>query len=385
MKMKKKVILMTLLLIGAVSVNAQVRIGGTAVADKAILDLNASNTATNATQGLALPRAASKPAAPTIDGVLIYSAGDVYVSKAGVWEKLGSGTGGDGGDGGDGGVTPPPTDPCGSATVTGESGYAYKVGYFGATAGCWMTENLREPSPSDNNTDYVETLVRQYTIATANNALAAYTFPVQPADSLGTSQAALDSIAKYGYLYTWAGATGRAPISTNEGAVNVTTDTLIQGICPDGWHVPTDGEFLDLELAIAASEAGVYSSTGALALTAADLAVSNVWRPTSNTAASLGNKMRNVNTGTNAILTGTSNAYDAGTTSEGRGFDALLAGYVGNGTYSFVGTRGVFWSASSYNATAGWSRNVQNSQTGANRYNNFYTKSYAYNIRCKKN
>ncbi|GHV10658.1 hypothetical protein FACS1894162_5270 [Bacteroidia bacterium] len=221
MKMKKKVILMTLLLIGAVSVNAQVRIGGTAAADKAILDLNASNTATNATQGLALPRAAALPAvAPTIDGVLIYSAGDVYVSKAGVWEKLGSGTGGDSGDGGgtgDGGETPPPPPPawtCGdSLLVVGSNSYTTALLNDGS---CWMTENLRETKYSDG-TDLVQ-----------DNT--GYQYP-------NKDQA---NVATQGLLYTWAAATNNENASTDNQAG--ATHDAIQGICPDGWHLPSDLE-----------------------------------------------------------------------------------------------------------------------------------------------
>ncbi|GHV09953.1 hypothetical protein FACS1894162_1880 [Bacteroidia bacterium] len=204
MKMKK-VILMTLLLVGAVSVNAQVRIGGTTAAEKAILDLNASNTATNATQGLALPRAASKPAAPSIDGVLIYSAGDVYVSKSNAWEKLGSGT-----------KDPDPNENwvCGVNYIVGSNSYTTALQGDGS---CWMTENLREIKYADG-TDL-------------NLDNAGYQYP----DKVEAN------VATMGLLYSWAAATyGKAATNANE--TNSDHDP-VQGVCPNGWHLPSDKEF----------------------------------------------------------------------------------------------------------------------------------------------
>ncbi|GHV11597.1 hypothetical protein FACS1894162_7190 [Bacteroidia bacterium] len=208
MKMKK-VILMMLLLVGAVSVNAQVRIGGTAAADKAILDLNASNTANDAPQGLALPRAAALPSAvPTIDGVLIYSAGDVYVSKAGVWEKLGSGTGGgDTPGGGD-------TWACGDALMVGSNSYTTALQGDG---GCWMTENLRDSVYSDG-----------IKIAYGN---AGYQYP----DKVESN------VATMGLLYTWAAATNNENGNTTD--QKGLEHTAVQGVCPAGWHLPSDKEF----------------------------------------------------------------------------------------------------------------------------------------------
>ncbi|GHV10875.1 hypothetical protein FACS1894162_5750 [Bacteroidia bacterium] len=211
MKMKKKVILMMLLLIGAVSVNAQVRIGGTAAADKAILDLNASNTADDATQGLALPRAAALPAAaPTIDGVLIYSAGDVYVSKAGVWEKLGSGTGGDGGDGG--------TDPV---LVCGDDGYLVGVeGTHYATTlingKCWMAENLRDSVYADGTT--------------LSRNSSGFNWPGKDPDK----------VESQGLQYLWLAANNIDKTTIQN--VPGTTIVQTQGICPNNWHVPSEDE-----------------------------------------------------------------------------------------------------------------------------------------------
>ncbi|GHV10447.1 hypothetical protein FACS1894162_4560 [Bacteroidia bacterium] len=219
MKMKKKVILMMLLLGGAVSVNAQVRIGGTAAADAAaILDLNPS-TGNTATKALALPRTASEPVSATPAGMLIYHDGKVKVSTGSAWKELGSGTPG-GSDGGDGGETPPPPPPawtCGdSLLIVGSNTYTTALQ---ADGGCWMTENLREIKYADDSE-----------IANSN---AGYQYANKVSDN--------DSVLKYGLLYSWAAATHGENSST--GNQTNTDHTAVRGVCPVGWHLPSDKEF----------------------------------------------------------------------------------------------------------------------------------------------
>ena len=49
----------------------------------------------------------------------------------------------------------------------------------------------------------------------------------------------MSNVEKYGYLYNWYG------VMHNEASSN-TIPSGVQGICPDGWHVPSDDEFQDL-------------------------------------------------------------------------------------------------------------------------------------------
>ncbi|GHV10606.1 hypothetical protein FACS1894162_5160 [Bacteroidia bacterium] len=206
MKMKKKVILMTLLLIGAVSVNAQVRIGGTAAADAAaILDLNPS-TGNTATKALALPRTASEPTSATPAGMLIYHDGKVKVSTGTAWEELGSGTGG--------GVTPPPSHICGNALIVGSNSYTTAVQGDGS---CWMTQNLAEIKYADGSD-----------IALGNTG---YQYPNKDESNVATM----------GLMYTWAAATKDENLSA--GNQTNTDHTAVQGVCPAGWHLPSDKEF----------------------------------------------------------------------------------------------------------------------------------------------
>ena len=55
-----------------------------------------------------------------------------------------------------------------------------------------------------------------------------------------------DSCAKYGRLYQWAGAMGLSVIYNSTSATGVIS-TPQQGVCPAGWHIPTDPEWTTLE------------------------------------------------------------------------------------------------------------------------------------------
>ena len=91
------------------------------------------------------------------------------------------------------------------APATDGSGNQYEV--VKLIHDCWLKSNLRTELYADGNTDVPD--VRQY-----------------PGADLET----------YGYLYTYAAATG---YGTPRG------DTL-QGICPDGWHLPTYDKIVEL-------------------------------------------------------------------------------------------------------------------------------------------
>ena len=51
----------------------------------------------------------------------------------------------------------------------------------------------------------------------------------------------------YGAFYTWAEAMNLDPScnTSNAGACNPTG--VVQGICPSGWHMPSDTEYIALE------------------------------------------------------------------------------------------------------------------------------------------
>jgi uncharacterized protein (TIGR02145 family) len=113
---------------------------------------------------------------------------------------------------------------CGDVVYDIE-GHFYNTVQIGTQ--CWMKENMKSSKYSDgssiskimDHSDWTEVFVHER----------------------GYSHWAFDSTyaPDFGLLYNWAAATN--------GAVNTSYPNHIQGICPGGWHVPKDNEWLLLE------------------------------------------------------------------------------------------------------------------------------------------
>jgi uncharacterized protein (TIGR02145 family) len=99
-------------------------------------------------------------------------------------------------------------DPC-SSTITDEEGNVYKVTSLAGK--CW-TENLK--TTKYPGTDDLIPFANPYTC--------------------NICQEQLDTI--FGLLYTWNAAVGESH-----------TAGIVQGICPDGWHIPSQAEWSTLE------------------------------------------------------------------------------------------------------------------------------------------
>ncbi|MBN1985686.1 MAG: hypothetical protein JW761_05245 [Prolixibacteraceae bacterium] len=137
----------------------------------------------------------------------------------------------------------------------------------------------------------------------------------------------------YGRLYSW------------NSAMNGSTTESTQGICPNGWHIPTDNEVKVLEMA--------------LGMTQAEADMVNTWR-----GKTVGTQLK------------------AGGTS---GFDAQLSGRRSNtGSYSFMGRVEYFWTSTESSSTYAWRRCLDKYDDKSGRYNTF-PKTYGFSIRCIKN
>lgn len=142
-----------------------------------------------------------------------------------------------------------------------------------------------------------------------------------------------DSIKKYGRLYNWNAAMNG---SKTEGA---------QGICPDGWHVPTDNDFKKLEMH--------------LGMTQSEADMVNTWR-----GSPVGTMLK------------------AGGSS---GYNAQMAGRMSSsGSFYLLGTWEYMWTSSEYSSNAAWRRCLSAKWSTVGRYNTFY-KSYGFSVRCVKN
>ena len=149
----------------------------------------------------------------------------------------------------------------------------------------------------------------------------------------------------YGRLYDWATVMNGATTSSSN-------PSGVQGICPSGWHLPSDSEWNELEVA--------------LGMPAADTA-NIVWRGTDH-----GTKMKST-TGWNS----------SGNGSNASGFNAFPAGDYNNGSLLNLGDGAYFWSSKENTGSYAWFRylNLGN----ATVYRGTYNKSYSVSCRCVEN
>ena len=113
---------------------------------------------------------------------------------------------------------------CGTSTVTDFEGHVYHTVQIGTQ--CWLKENMRATKYSNGDT----VGARQTTNKSYSEGYYYYPY-FHP-----------DSALKYGLYYNWCAA---MKISGN--SAQSTDYENAQGICPTGWHVPTNDEYLTLE------------------------------------------------------------------------------------------------------------------------------------------
>jgi uncharacterized protein (TIGR02145 family) len=126
-----------------------------------------------------------------------------------------------------------------------------------------------------------------------------------------------------------------------------------RNVCPNGWHVPTDSDWMDLEAALGMplSELGQYGWRGSDADIGGHLKAVTYWN-TPNTGAD-----------------------------DSSGFSAYPGGMrLFNGTFLDVGSKGVWWSSSEYSPGLAWLRELNSVNTGVSRQYHFDAQGCS--IRC---
>lgn len=146
-----------------------------------------------------------------------------------------------------------------------------------------------------------------------------------------------NNVATYGRLYNW--------YAVNDG----------RNIAPEGWHVPSDAEWKQLEMYLGMNQVQA-NATG--------------WRGTNE-----GGKLKEA---------GTEHWWspNTGATNES-GFTALPGGHrTADGIYDYMGVWAYFWTSTEYGSLVSWYRhlNYQFSKVGRYRYLNEYGSS----VRCVK-
>ena len=158
----------------------------------------------------------------------------------------------------------------------------------------------------------------------------------------GTSEQTDNAVVeKYCYDDTESNCTTDGGLYQWDEAMQYSTTTGAQGICPSGWHIPTDDEYKTLEKNLGMSQSDA-DATG--------------WRGT--------------NEGTKLKVGGSS------------GFEGVLAGYRGtDGLFHYRGTYAYFWSSLDSGSSA-WSRYLYSNKTTVYRVAN--NKLYGFSVRCIK-
>ena len=175
---------------------------------------------------------------------------------------------------------------------------------------CWLKENLN-----------VGTMIPEYQSQTNNSQVEKYCYDNDPANC-----------TEYGGLYQW--------YETMQYIFTPGT----QGICPDGWHIPTDGEWTVLTDFLGGTivAGGKMKETGTLH-----------WMPPN---------------------TGATNSS---------GFTALPGGWRGNtGGFGYLTLSGSFWSSSQYSGADYWYRILNHNNETV--FVDYHPGSNGYSVRCLK-
>ena len=307
-----KLLFILIALLQSYGISAQVSINtdGTTPDASAILDLKSTE------KGMLIPRMSqteivniSNPA----NGLMVFNTTNnrlyLYDSSANEWKEIAIGTG----------TLTPVSWSCGDTLVDTRDGKSYATVQIGTQ--CWMAENLN-----------IGTMISGSSNQTDNSTIEKYCYDDDTANC-----------DTYGGLYQW-----------DEMMQYVTTEGT-HGICPVGWYLPTDAEWMTLEEEVESTTGVNWNTTG--------------WRGT--------------DAGGNLKETGTThwNSPNTGATNSS-GFTALPGGYRSSNTsFNNLNDTDHFWSSTQNNSQA-WFRLLASNYTDS--YRNDDSKTFGFYVRCIK-
>lgn len=219
---------------------------------------------------------------------------------------------------------------CGMFTITDYDGNTYNTIQIGNQ--CWMKENMRATHYSDG------TAIAQATVSQYSSSVPYYYNPGLTTD--------------YGFLYNWSAMMhGTSSSFANPSGV--------QGVCPMGWHIPSDSEWIELTQYVGSQSQ--YRCGNNNTYIAKALASTSGWSYSSLSTCDVGY----LQSGNNAT-----------------GFSALPAGsylHVGS-TFFNSSDNAYFWSATENSSTHGI--NWYLAYLFPNINSNTCAKKNAYSVRC---
>jgi uncharacterized protein (TIGR02145 family) len=215
--------------------------------------------------------------------------------------------------------------------VTDIDGNVYNTVQIGGQ--CWMKENLRttryeDGTPIPLGTNYTTT------------------------EAYYNDSTSYIPLAERGYLYNWLGAMHGA-VSSNA------VPSGVQGVCPEGWHLPSNAEWTALTNYVS-SQPG-YVCGGSPIYIAKALA-STSWWLSYGEACCPGNQSANPNNAT--------------------GFSAVPAGTFGSYGYNDVGRYASFWSATEFEDYPGMARYVGLENEELEAYHAIGSMERRFSVRC---
>lgn len=165
--------------------------------------------------------------------------------------------------------------------------------------------------------------------------------------------------ATYGALYTWAAA-------MNGAASTTINPSGIQGVCPAGWHLPSDAEWTQLENYLADNGYNYDGTTGGgIDKIAKSLASTSGWSSSTNTGA-----------------VGNTDYPDYRNKS---GFTAMPGGYRDSdgGAFTYIKGNCTLWSATEFSSSSAFSHAIYSIWIRVNR--TYYNKENGFSVRCVRN
>ena len=220
--------------------------------------------------------------------------------------------------------------PCPGATtmtdIDGNTYYTVQIGYQ-----CWMKENLRTTHYANGTS-----------IALGSSPSTTTAYRYYPENNSAY-------VSYFGYLYNWKAVMG----SSSSSSAN---PSGVQGICPTGWHVPSDAEWTQLTNYVGSQMQ--YRCNNSSVNIAKALASTTGWSSSTTTCA-VGNNP------------GTNNAT---------GFSALPAGYYSYNGYGSFGGYAFFWSTTEHDYYYAYSRYLYYNDADVGRYNIY--KYSGFSVRC---
>ncbi len=304
-----KLLFLLIAMLQSYGIFAQVSINtdGTTPDASAILDLKSTE------KGMLIPRMSQTEIVNILNpanGLMVFNTTNnrlyLFDSSANEWKEIAIGTG----------TLTPVSWQCGDTLVDTRDGKSYATVQIGTQ--CWMAESLN-----------IGTMINGNSNQTDNGVIEKFCYNNDTANC-----------ATYGGLYQW-----------NE-IMNYGTTEGAQGICPTGWHIPTDAEWKTMEMYLGMSQAQADSTE---------------WRGTDE-----GGKLKEA--GTAHWISPNTGATNSS------GFTGLPGGYnYPGGQFSDITHHVDFWT-STETGTNAWYRKLNYGYATVGRNNN--NENYGFSLRC---